>query len=152
MFLCSKDQGALNNVGKTEGEVQKKLDTLGWIQSTSPDRMAPQESRDSIQSIGSSSGSNKVSNHTESTKQTHHALLKQYFRKDRESLVPQKSAALAASQNVNAHACLPQFDGSDDTLTLVNTAGVFTSQRLRRETARSTALRQSFQWISENEI
>jgi len=93
--------------------MQKKLDTLGWIQSTSPDGISP---RDLRQSSSSSLGNNEVSSQNESTKQSYHQFLKQYFSKDREGLVPQQSAALATSQNVNAHACLPQFDGAEDIL------------------------------------
>ncbi|BCR88587.1 uncharacterized protein ACHE_41151S [Aspergillus chevalieri] len=132
----SKSQEASKSAAKTGSQVQKKLDTLGWIQSTSPDRMAPGELR---QSSSSTSGNNGLSSQTESTKKSHHPLSKQYFSKDREGLVPQKSAALATSQNVNAHACLPQFDGAEEI-----PSGLALGPC-------STVLRQSFRRISEND-
>lgn len=68
-----------------------------------------------------------MSNNSDIMKQNYSPLLTQYFSRDR-GLGPQKSTALAVSQNVNALAFLPHFDGTGDTPGSTETNQISTSQ------------------------
>ncbi|RJE18388.1 hypothetical protein PHISCL_09276 [Aspergillus sclerotialis] len=90
----NENNGALEQAAPVNSQASNLRDIIDLIQKANVDKTSRKPS-------------------STSTKQSCHQLLTPCFDKD-PSLNPRKSAALAVSQTVNAHAFLPPFDGAWD--------------------------------------